>query len=211
MIFYKRYKVVFSTAWVFCWLALDMTALAIDKSARPRGQFKGYAAIEEFLANNYFNNFDFHLGRLIGIDSRDQASSLAALLGEYQGVGANQSYVNGSPNALNTFLWDAFVVSTAQAVGKICQEGQNVTHNGTTLYFKEEFFESIRELCQNPYEADLLSLWELLIGYEAYDEFPHWEAYATNLIQNWEVEDPSDLVASLTYTVLFNPYFLLEP
>ena len=193
----------------FALMFSSVAAIGIEKRASPRGEFKGYVEIESHFANFLFSNSQFSLGNLLGM-YYFTAKPVLELLGAYQGIGAEQGYVNGKPNATNMFLWEAILTRAATGITEICANQPSFQVGEQSISFHEDLVQVIQPFCLDPHQGDLLALWELLVGYEAYEEYLNWKAWVDEFLKEESQKNTSYLLKNLVFAAFLNPYFLLE-
>jgi hypothetical protein len=132
---------------------------------------------------------------------------LTRLLGAYDGVGLDNAYRNGRPNAANMALWHLVSTELARELGATCDAG--ATPRWTLA---QPAAAALAALCSWPSpaarsDAALDALWDVLVRYDAPpSERDAWKAFA---------RDPAltatggAAVEALVTAILLNPYLLL--
>lgn len=150
-----------------------------------KGQFKGFASIHRNLIEATGEGIDF-------------SKQFEELLGTFQ----QGEFVGGIPNPVNSFIWDLSMQKVARREG-VCEEG-NASEG--TLPFPQSA-KIYRKVClESTLSRDTAyELWNQYLFYEADGEFELWYSEVKNLNLA-----PQDRLTFLIYSILMNPYFLLE-
>lgn len=182
------------------------TSSDIKSGGVPTGQFRGLAAIESKLRDK-ISPF-IYLGRFIQIHD---VSAIAPLLGFFTGSSGNVKYSGGNPGPVSMFLWKSMLGGLVNlyncdgfsGVEKFHQIRENICTKATP---NEKNSEPAPEPEPALDKEDLRALWNHLVGHEAPAGFEIW----SKEVLSAKYDDANDGFETILYTLLMNPYFLLE-
>ncbi len=174
--------------------------LAGPRAHAESSQFKGLEAISKELSTRIAPK-----DRPLDLDQFLPAASMDELLGTWSTFGAEHSFRNGVPNALNLMIWQVTLSRFAHEVGQSCTTRRLALH--------PRFIATLRRLCAWPAaeakdEGVLLDFWTSVMGHDASpDEFVAWRDF---FVREYRDRSAADTVAAMTLAVTMNPRFLLH-
>ena len=133
------------------------------------------------------------------------ADGMEDLLGTWGTFGAERSFQNGVPNAVNAMIWYVTLSRFAVSIGSSCAEPQHAFH--------PRFAATLNKLCSWPSaeagsEAVLSEFWWSIMGHSAPErEYAAWRDFFR---ATYAGKPASETVAAMTLAITMNPYFLLH-
>lgn len=176
-------------------------------AADPVSEFKGAQAIERILNGRIIapgNVLDFGMAYLGG------DLSLKDLMG-FPGRNVNEKFRNGKPNSVNMLIYYLVFQAYARDLSKACG---SAGEGGMVQMLQPAFRDTLRRICDWPGMGDkpedtLFDLWVGLMSFDApYDEFVIWKNFF--LSGEFANQSANEVLSSMIFAVLMNPYFLLK-
>ena len=180
----------------------------LNHSAVQTGQFRGYGQIKNLYGTRLFDGRTYIDPLQLGKNHNMQ--NLKDSLGAFDAI--NGRYVNGTPNPVNTTLWNLIIEGTLEPmIRDSCSPGNFLGTEG----LNSKLSEPLIRICQDPAlitdkNAVLTQVWLQVMNYEgSYDDL---EAYLAtySLDEFWQLSG-KDRVETLLAGLLLSPGFLLEP
>ena len=180
----------------------------VDASSTPKGQYRGYYAVERHIQSTVLDAAvarDFRLSRYVA----DDHDSIYPLMGAYQSENGTTTFINGDPNNMNFVIWHVAISSLARDVSRLCR-----TQIGTGL--SQEIKDILLHLCQWPenYARDevwLQRLWLQVMGYRAPEsEMQSFVSYFLSEDMPYYQSDAEEVIEAMMVAIMLNPYYLLE-
>jgi len=179
---------------------LTMGLVGVSTSLVSAAQFKGINALStELSARIAPEEAPIDLDRFMPADGLDN------LTGTWSTFGAEHSFQNGKPNAVNMVLFRLAFSRFAKSLAASCHSPQ--------LILNEPFYETLEALCTWPsYEARtetvMMAFWLSMMGYDApKSEYEVWRDFVR---RTYGQTDPEETIESMTLAIMLNPYFLLQ-
>ena len=198
-------KYSFLTVLAITWGSLSFSETHSDGAIT--GQLRGAETYNESIGEAMFAD-SFAVSNLLGLTT-PQGRDLEALFGEYPSEGARER-LSATATAVSMFIWKAMAQSLAKGLGQVCDQDTNQIAFGPQIFtLKDDFAETIRELCSLPHDEQLIFLWELLVGFEAPIEMRAWMDGLKDL-DNIALLTGQERIQAIVYSALMNPWFLLK-
>jgi hypothetical protein len=163
-------------------------------------QFKGINALsKELSARIAPEEAPIELDLFMPADGLDQ------LTGTWSTFGAEHTFQNGQPNAVNMVLLRLAFSRFADSVANSCKTPQ--------LIFNEPFFDTLEALCTWPSgeaqsEDVMVEFWLAMMGYNAPKS--EYEAWRDFVRKTYARNKPQEAVSAMTLAIMLNPHFLLQ-
>ena len=206
---------------------------SLEAVGKRQGQLRGYLEIEEhfrqrLIAPEEAKSFtlDFMVDSYSGTSNDERLiGGNLRFLGIVVGDGFKRHYENIDPNAINMMLWYSGVNNLVRAVIGNCRDSikpsPGDSFSSSTSYGYSYLPQMNKNLCEHlariyhlttpPSDDALLKLWEMLMPYDVPEaEYIAWANFVKsepNLIQATRY----NYLHAMLVSMLFNPYFLLEP
>jgi len=196
--------------------------ISCSAHAGSNSVLRGYTQINRLIHERIAQRNGFHVGQyLLGQStSSPQNGDLLSLLGTYDGSDTSAAYANGDPNTVNMLLWYIDLNMFAEDIALQCappaheeillQDDPKVF----PLKLNPDFMAVLQPLCAWPNDAAktdavLYAFWSAILGFDAPpEEFQAWKTYFLT-DPEYTTASPAKLIAAMSLSAMFNPYFLL--
>lgn len=189
---------------VFLIVFLPMTLWA------QSGEFRGHVAMDKVIKERILVPNDTSLLDLFKFNTWPY--DFAELLGVYDEYTISTGQIrNGTPNAFNMILWHTLMNNLSIVMSRECRPEVRGSH-----ILQSNVAASVRELCKWPMPSAKNSyVYEnLFLDITFYDvpaeEFDVWYNHFV-ASGNYDHLTPEKFIQTIMYSLLMNPYFLLQP
>lgn len=204
-----------ASSFLGCSLKQRIPESTVKEAGGTVGQFRGYLAINNQLRARLFSvdtSPAFNLGRYFN-ENNDSMRGLSAMLGGFQSNSGTSEFQNGTPNAMNTLLWQLALDGLANDFSRVCTQGSGMGIGSAKL--DATFASRISRMCTWPAEdakspSAMLDIWMSIMGFDAPESaYEDWQA--SILAQNSVVLSMTGAkaVRSVLLLAFLDPHFLL--
>jgi hypothetical protein len=185
-------------------IGLGIIAMLISVSTLAFGahaaRMKGLSAISQELSSRIATPD-------MPIDLTDfmPGEGLETLAGSWLPQGAEHSFQNGEPNAVNMVLIRLTFFRFAQNLAKSCESAQ--------FPLNDNFYDTLEALCAWPSaearnDKIMQDFWLSLMGYNAVEsEYVAWRDF---ILRDFGGKSARESIEAMTLSLMLNPYFLLQ-
>ena len=185
--------------WTLTAFAVFLTLLAPAAEAQ-NAQFKGLTVLSQGLSTRIAP-----ASKPFELDAFTVSDGLDDLLGAWSGFGAEHSFQNGKPNAINVVLLRLTLGGFAKSLASNCTVPR--------LSLNERFAATLKKVCAWPApeaasDAVLSGFWLGVMGYDAPQaEYVTWRDFFRS---KYAGKPGPETVEAMTFAIMMNPYFLLH-
>lgn len=185
------------------------------------GEFKGFQKISNEISYKIFGKPGFQLTYAL-----NNIDNLSELLGEYVNSDSGSDYSNGTPNGINTFLYELAAFELSHRIFQICEGKTSFdaeisipdlfgppTKKPISLAYKTEFINDVNTLCQWPddkvnWKSAFYKIWLTIMGYEASQQ--DFEQMYDFIVNHQYSDTNKNMFETLFVTMFLHPSFLLD-
>jgi hypothetical protein len=182
-------------------LACAAVLLILVPAARAQNaQFKGLTVLSQGLSTRIAPP-----SRPFDLDEFTVSDGLDDLLGAWSGFGAEHTFQNGKPNAINVVLLRLTLGGFAKSLAANCTVPR--------LPLNARFAATLKKVCTWPApeaasDAVLTGFWLGVMGYDApRSEYIAWRDFFR---ARYADKPGPETVEAMTFAIMMNPYFLLN-